>query len=79
MAIHYFHCTDGVDLILDRRGRETEAFGDALITAREVAAEIMDAVPSYRDWDNWVVHIYDEAGPLEVVPFAGHARTAAAA
>jgi hypothetical protein len=77
MAIHYFHCTDGFDLILDRRGRETEAFGDALITAREVATEIMEAVPSYRDWDNWVVHIYDEAGPLEVVPFARRTRAAA--
>ena len=77
MAIHYFHCTDGIDLILDRHGRETEAFGDAICTAREIAAEMMQAVPSYRDWDDWAVHIYDNAGPLEVVPFARPTRAAA--
>ena len=70
MAIHYFHCTDGFDLVLDRQGRETAAFGDAIFTAREVAAEMMRAVPSYREWDNWAVHIYDDSGPLEVVPFS---------
>jgi hypothetical protein len=77
MAIHYFHCTDGFDLILDREGRETGAVQETISTAREVAGEIMRAVPSYREWDNWAVHIYDEAGPLEVVPFAGPARAAA--
>jgi hypothetical protein len=77
MAIHYFHCTDGFDLILDRQGRESRAVQDAIAKAHEVAGEIMRAVPAYRDWDNWAVHIYDEAGPLEVVPFAGQARAAA--
>jgi len=77
MAIHYFHCTDGFDLILDRNGRETRAVQDAIAEAHEVAGEIMRAVPSYGEWDNWAVHIYDEAGPLEVVPFAGLVRAAA--
>jgi hypothetical protein len=77
MAIHYFHCTDGFDLILDREGRETGAVQDTISAAREVAGEIMRAVPSYREWDNWAVHIYDDAGPLEVVPFAGPVREAA--
>ncbi|MGA0596610.1 DUF6894 family protein [Enterovirga sp. CN4-39] len=77
MAIHYFHCTDGVDLILDRHGRDTKAFQDIIVKAREVAREIMTAVPSYREWDDWAVHIYDEAGPLEVVPFADQTRAAA--
>ena len=76
MAIHYFHCTDGFDLILDREGRETGAVQDTISTAREVAGEIMRAVPSYREWDNWAVHIYDDAGPLEGVPFAGRVREA---
>jgi hypothetical protein len=78
MAIHYFHCTDGFDLILDKEGRDTDAFGDAILTAREVAAEIMQAVPTYREWDDWAVHIYDESGPLEVVPFAHRPRRVAA-
>ena len=69
MAIHYFHCTDGVDLILDRSGCESRAIGDAIEKAREVAGRIMGAVPSYSEWDSWAVHVYDETGPLEVVPF----------
>jgi hypothetical protein len=77
MAIHYFHCTDGVDLILDREGRETKAVQDTITAAHDVADEIMRAVPAYREWDNWAVHIYDEAGPLDVVPFAVTVREAA--
>jgi hypothetical protein len=77
MAIHYFHCTDGVDLIFDRDGRDTGAFADTLATARAVAGELMHAVPSYREWDNWAVHVYDTSGPLEVVPFTDPARAAA--
>ena len=77
MAIHYFHCTDGVDLIFDRDGRETRAFADTLETAREVAGELMHAVPSYCEWDNWAVHVYDTSGPLEVVPFTDAASAAA--
>ena len=77
MAIHYFHCTDGFDLILDREGRETKAVQDTITTARDVAGEIMRAVPAYREWDNWAVHIYDAAGPLDVVPFADPVRKAA--
>ena len=77
MAIHYFHCTDGVDLILDRTGRETRAFQDVVAKAHEVADEIMRAVPAYQEWDNWAVHIYDERGELDVVPFGREARAKA--
>lgn len=69
MAIHYFHCTDGVDLIVDRCGRDARAHHDVLARARNVADEIMRSVPAYREWENWSVHVYDERGELEIVPF----------
>ncbi len=68
---------DGVDLIFDGDGRDTGAFADTLATARAVAGELMHAVPSYREWDNWAVHVYDTSGPLEVVPFTDAGRAAA--
>src|SRR3954462_7497849 len=30
MAVHYFHCTDGVDLVLDRTGRNVRCADDLL-------------------------------------------------
>lgn len=29
----------------------------------------MRAVPSYREWQDWAVHVYDERGEIEIVPF----------
>jgi hypothetical protein len=78
MAIHYFHCTDGTDLILDRSGREALAHQDVLARARSVAREVMQAVPNYDEWENWSVHVYDERGQLEIVPFREAGRLAAA-
>lgn len=69
MAVHYFHCTDGVDLIVDRAGRETGAPSQLHRLARTVADEIMAAVPAYRDWADWAVHVYDERGEVAIVPF----------
>lgn len=69
MAIHYFHCTDGVDLIVDRRGRDAREAGEVHDKARAVADEIMRAVPSYAEWDHWAVHVYDERGEIEIVSF----------
>ncbi len=69
MAVHYFHCTDGVDLIVDRDGLEADA-GPALRgRARAVAAEIMRALPDYDAWQTWAVHVYDARGQVEIVPF----------
>lgn len=69
MAIHYFHCTDGVDLIIDRRGRDARQSIEVRDRARAVAEEIMRAVPSYREWEDWAVHVYDERGEIEIVSF----------
>ena len=69
MAIHYYHCTDGVDLVLDRAGRETRHLGELRPQAACVAGELMREVPDYADWDKWSVHVYDETGEIEIIPF----------
>jgi hypothetical protein len=77
MSIHYFHCTNGVDLIVDRRGRETRALRDMARQARRVADDIMLAVPSYDEWSDWAVHVYDDRGQVDIIPFTERVRQAA--
>lgn len=69
MAVHYFHCTDGVDLIVDRRGREASGRRELARYARETAEAVMRAVPSYDAWECWAVYVYGERGQLAIVPF----------
>jgi hypothetical protein len=69
MSIHYFHCTDGIDLILDRDGHETAGYRETTAWARLVAARIMRAVPTYDEWAGWAVHVYDAHGQVEIIPF----------
>lgn len=69
MAIHYFHCTDGVDLVLDRAGRDTVGASALGPEAASVADDLMRELPGYEDWERWAVHIYDASGEVEIVPF----------
>jgi hypothetical protein len=70
MAVLHFHCTDGVDLVLDRRGRNARSKRDLQAKACRVAEDIMAAVPPGLDWSNWVVSVHDARGALvEIVPF----------
>ena len=65
----YFHCSDGVDLVLDREGVEVEA-SDVLWSALRAAALLISALPSYDDWSAWTVSVHDEQGSLvETLPF----------
>ena len=65
----YFHCSDGVDLVLDREGVEIEA-SDVLGFALRAAARLISALPSYDDWSAWTVSVHDEQGSLvETLPF----------
>lgn len=76
MAVHFFHCTDGVDLIVDRTGRDLKR-GEAISRALSVAHDIKLAVPSYGPWSDWAVHVYDERGEVAIVPFESEIRQAA--
>jgi hypothetical protein len=69
MATHYFHCTDGADLIADRDGREITGCWDLARSARDAADTVMRAVPSYGAWEAWAVHVYDAQGQVAIVPF----------
>jgi len=69
MSRFYFHCSDGVDLVLDREGIEIDA-SDVLLSPLRAAERLIRALPSYDDWSAWTVSVHDEQGSLvKTVPF----------
>ena len=75
MARYFLHCTDGVDLILDRVGHEIDAESDLMWFAYRVADRLMSELPDYDEWSNWIVIIQNEAGcQVEALPFPGEAN-----
>ena len=77
MAVHYFHCTNGIDMVIDETGQETSSPGEMSSQARAVAGALMRAVPAYHEWWNWSVHVYDEIGAVEIFDFPADRRRAA--
>jgi hypothetical protein len=77
MAVHYFHCTDGIDMVIDDAGRDISAGEEMAAQARSVADALMRAVPAYDEWWNWSVHVYDERGAVEIFAFPSGRRRAA--
>ena len=78
MAVHYFHCTDGVDFVLDRVGQNTRSEQDVHLRACLVANRMMRSVDD-MDWSSWVVSVHNRRGMMvEVVPFPAEERRAAA-
>jgi hypothetical protein len=79
MAAHYYHCTDGIDLVLDRTGHRTRSSGELHSRACRVAEDLMNAIPPDIDWSRWIVSVHDEQGTLvDTVPFPVAPRRAAA-
>src|SRR5688500_18970309 len=71
MARYFFHCTDGADFMLDRRGSKAADGAQALGQALLVAERTMCELPDYEDWASWVVCVYDdEQRMIATVPFA---------
>ena len=69
MPRFYFHCSDGVDLVLDSEGVEIEA-SDVLRWGVRAAERLIMALPSYDGWSAWTVSVHDERGSLvETLPF----------
>jgi hypothetical protein len=67
---YHFHCTDGRDLILDRRGRSLRADGDTQRQAEAVARRLMAELLIAADWRRWMVCIHNEFGEqVDIVPF----------
>jgi hypothetical protein len=70
MPVHYFHCTDGKDLIIDRMGRRTRSKREVEPLAFSVAGELMRNAPDAVDWSDWLVSVQDRKGSMvAVVPF----------
>jgi hypothetical protein len=79
MSVHHFHCTDGIDLVLDRTGRSVGSPEDLFGNACLAAESIMDALPPDLDWSGWVVSVQDGGGrQVAVVPFPLRAQRLAA-
>jgi len=67
---YHFHCTDGRELILDRRGRPLRADGDVQRQAEAVARRLMAELLIAADWRRWMVCIHNEFGEqVDIVPF----------
>ena len=71
----YFHCSDGLDLVLDRQGIEADG-SEVLWWALKAADRLMSALPTYDGWSAWTVSVHDERGCLvETVPFPKNVDT----
>ena len=75
MPVHYYHCTNGTDLVLDRRGRRARTKKEVEPIAFSVAGQLMRTAPGTIDWSGWLVSVQDRKGSMVlVVPFpAGQA------
>lgn len=70
MAVHYFHCTDGKNLILDQTGRRTHSRRELGAVASLIADEVMKTIPGPVDWSRWLVSIQNRKGSMvAVIPF----------
>jgi len=77
MGVHYFHCTDGIDMVIDATGRDIAALDEISAHARTVASDLMRAVPGYHEWWTWSVHVYDQFGAVDIFDFPVDRRRAA--
>ena len=69
MARHYFHLTNGEDLVVDREGTRTRSRADVWLGARKVSNALMASAPDYRAWADWLVCVHDAAGrQVAVIP-----------
>jgi hypothetical protein len=74
MARHFFHCTNGLDLVTDGRGQDADDYNLDLI-AQEIAERMVRALPASFDWSAWVVSVHDADGrQVALVPFPTHRR-----
>jgi hypothetical protein len=74
MARHYFHLTNGEDLVVDREGASTRSRADVWLRARKLSDALMDGLPDYPAWSDWLVCVHDAQGrQVTVIPVLGPA------
>ena len=75
VAVHFYHCTDGKNLILDRTGRRTRSENEIDLLACPVAGEMMQSTDAEFDWSGWLVSVQDVTGSMvTVIPFSTQER-----
>ena len=77
MAIHYFHCTNGIDMVINGTERDVATGDEMPIQARAVAAEAHPGGARLSRMVNWSVHVYDAFGAVAIVDFPTDRRRAA--
>jgi len=69
MQLHYFHCTNGVDLVIDRHGKRVRP-QQIERCASTIAESLMSGLPRFTDWSDWLVNVYDADGSMvAILPF----------
>ena len=65
MRVYHFHCTDGYDLVIDKRGKKLRSDADIEAQARAVARRVMGERRSGAApwlWAGWLVCVHDDIG-----------------
>jgi len=72
---YFYHMTDGMNLIVDRKGRRARAKRELEPEALSRAQQLMQKAPPQVDWSGWQVSIHDQDGyAVAHLPFpANHA------
>ena len=70
MAVHFFHCTDGVSFFADQEGNSVTCEDKIFPAAMRTAEQVMQQLSALSDWSGWLVCIHDELGQMvEVFEF----------
>jgi hypothetical protein len=69
MARYRFHCTNGLECILDTVGTEIRASDRIQSRARQVASDVMSVTAGRADWSDWRVTVHDLEGRRVLLQF----------
>lgn len=74
MARYRFHCTNGLECVLDAVGDDIRAPERLLRRAEQVAQNVMRSLEAREDWSQWHVSVHDLSGRRVLMqPFTAHA------
>ena len=79
MAKYRFHCTNGLECVLDATGGDVRVPDRLTGRARRVAERVMRSLDEATDWSQWHVSVHDLTGHRVLVqPFVPRAPDASA-
>jgi hypothetical protein len=62
MAHYRFHCTNGLECVLDAKGADIRVPDRLPKRAQQVAMEVMRSLEDQTDWSRWHVTVHDLKG-----------------